>query len=694
MSPSQLRGWTVAVLSLASFAFLSVLSFTYGDGGGPGGLIYGVGMLAFGLVGAFIIVKVPGNRIGWVFAVIGILAPFSAFQQLAFDLLESGVDTGLVAVGQLVGTAGWNAFFVCMLVLVPLWYPSGTAINRYFGMVAPVAIAGWVMLGLSEMGGATVSILVDGSLPTDEGAWMTVANPFSHWPIPDLAAFDVGFLIIGVSALFAVASMIVRTVRSRGTERLQMKWLLLSEGLFVAFAMLSVPFEDQLDTVGTGGQLIIDLILGALVLAVPISVGFAITKHRLYEIDVIISRTVTYGALALFITGAYALVVVGIGTLVGAESNLALSIAAVAVVAVAFEPLRDRLQRWANRLVFGERATPYEVLSQATARFAGADTAEDALEQVTQLVVEGTGAAEAVLWLKVGGNLQPRASTPPTVLEGLADVRMNNDDVPELSGDASTLVRHGGEILGALSISKPRGESVTDMDDKMLHDIASGTGLLVRNISLNAELAERAEQLRLSRRRLVAAHDAERHRLERDLHDGAQQQVVAIKVKLGIAGTLAGREGAPKVESLVSSLAVETQVAVDAMRAVAHGIYPPLLEAEGLGAALTAARRAFPIGVDLEIDGIGRYGRSVEESLYFCSVETVTRAVDGGATWALIEMKESAGSVAFSVRHDGEVGNLISVRDRVEAFGGWLAVDGGGIVTGQLRSSDSKAVTV
>jgi signal transduction histidine kinase len=684
------RIWAVAVLSTLSFLFFSVFS--------TAGLIFGAGMLAFGLVGAFIIAKVPGNRIGWVFAVIGVLGPFSSFQQMALGWLESGVNPDVVAIFQIIAGAGWNVFFLCLLVLIPLWYPSGRPINRYVGSVAVVATLGWIMLVLGEIGGATVGILVDESLLGDD-AWLQIANPVASWPVPDSSLFDLGWFLLMISIPVAVTSMVVRRVKSRGVERLQMKWLLFSEGLVVGYVVLVTVFEEQLDPVGPGVQLALNLLLGALVLAVPISVGVAITKHRLYDIDVVISKTVTYGVLAVFITGVYALIVVGIGSLVGSgdEPNLMLSIAAVAIVAVAFEPLRNRLQRWANRLVFGHRATPYEVLSRATARFAGSDSPEEALKQVTQLVVDGTGAAEAVLWIRVGGNLQPRVATPPTAIEGLVGVSMTRDDLPELRADAATPVRHRGEVLGALSISKAPGESVTSVDDKMLHDIASSAGLLVRNISLNAELAERAEQLRVSRRRLVAAHDAERHRLERDLHDGAQQQVVAVKVKLGVARTLAEREGVPDVESLVSSLAATTQEAVDSMRAVAHGIYPPLLEAEGLEAALSAAIRALPIRVDLDSDEVGRYERSVEESLYFCSVETMTRAVDGGATWARIEMRETSDSVRFTVRHDGEVGDLVSVGDRVEAFGGELSLDveaGEVVVSGQLPMTDVVAVTV
>jgi signal transduction histidine kinase len=301
-----------------------------------------------------------------------------------------------------------------------------------------------------------------------------------------------------------------------------------------------------------------------------------------------------------------------------------------------------------------------------------------------------------VLWLKVGGSLQPSAATPAAALDAVSEVSISGDDIPNLLGQTSTPVRHRGEILGALSITKPPGESVTAIDEKMLHDVASGTGLLLRNIGLNAELAERAEQLRMSRRRLVSAHDAERHRLERNLHDGAQQQVVAIKVKLGIARTLAEREDAPEVGTLVSSLAEATQEAVDAMRAVAHGIYPPLLEAEGLRVALTAASRTTSIPIELEMDTFGRYERSVEESMYFCILETIAHAVDGGATWARVELAESPDAVRFTVHHDGTITELLAVEDRVAAFGGWATLTSSsseGAVIAELPTVDVLAVT-
>lgn len=408
-----------------------------------------------------------------------------------------------------------------------------------------------------------------------------------------------------------------------------------------------------------------------------------------------ISRALTYGVLAAFVTGIYALVVVGVGSLFGGgdEPNLVLSISAVAIVAVAFEPLRKRVQHWANVLVYGKRTTPYEVLASVTVRLADTRDPDEALGQITQLVADGTGASEAVLWLNVAASLIPRAATPPKSLADLEPIRDGSVSPSDIPGDRSVVIRHRGDVMGVLSITKARGESVNGSDEKILADVAAGTGVLLRNIGLNADLIERADQLRLSRRRLVAAQDAERHRLERNLHDGAQQHVVALKVKLGIARTLAEREGAESVADLVMALSDTTQRAVDGLRAVAHGIYPPLLEAEGLEAALSAAKRMDSIPVEIVVNRMDRYERSVEESVYFAVLGTITHGVDAGATWAVISLKGEPELVRFSVRVDADVSDLTGVEDRVDALGGKLTIvkdRGASIVSAEMpRQSPS-----
>jgi len=503
-----------------------------------------------------------------------------------------------------------------------------------------------------------------------QNPWSTLPISSAEGTVPGILGSlnDTGFLLASMAAVASIASLVVRYRRSVGVERSQIRWIAFG-GAVYAFALMfgdsvqATPVVDAL--VGLGVQS-----------ALVVSYGIAITKYRLYDIDVIISKTVTYGVLAAFITGVYALVVVGVGSLFGGgdEPNLALSIVAVAIVAVAFEPLRRRVQHWANVLVYGKRATPYEVLANATTRLADTSDPDRVLTEITQLVVDGTGASEAVLWLTVGEVMHPRASSPIEVVEGLIPVTTDADPSSVLPGDRVVAIRHRGEVLGALSITKERGDSVTGADEKVLGDVAAGAGVLLRNLGLNAELAARAEQLRVSRRRLVAAHDAERHRLERDLHDGAQQQVVALKVKLGIARTLAEREGAENIATLVVALAETTQQAVDGMRAVAHGIYPPLLEAEGLEAALGAAKRTIAVPVEITCTRLDRYDRSVEESVYFCVLGTVIRAGEMGAARVEIEVAGEDGWVRFVVRCDGAIGDLVSVDDRVDAIGGALRV--------------------
>lgn len=286
----------------------------------------------------------------------------------------------------------------------------------------------------------------------------------------------------------------------------------------------------------------------------------------------IASKSLTYLGLAIAIVAIYSAIVVGPVMIIGrwdaGDPGLLLPIVASAVVAVLFEPIRSRLERLANCVVCANRVSPYEVLSQVTSSLTDV-AAEDGTSDLAQLLARGTGAERAIVWVAGGGMLHPSAVSPDTARSGIVPVTIDgvrHDEVSE-----SRLVIHHGELFGALTIIKPRNDPVTPADRQLLSDVAAASGLLLRNVSLNSELEQHAADVRGSRRRLIAARDAERLRLERDLHDGAQQQVVALKVKLGIARTIAQREGADEIASLLTSLARDTQQAVDALRAVAHG---------------------------------------------------------------------------------------------------------------------------
>ncbi len=220
----------------------------------------------------------------------------------------------------------------------------------------------------------------------------------------------------------------------------------------------------------------------------------------------------------------------------------AVIVTATAIVAVGFQPVRERLQRVANRLVYGKRATPYEVLSQFSERVAESYASDAVLPRMARVLAEGTSADLAEVWLRSGDVLQRAAVFP---LQPTVPAAVNLNGAAELaipSADRSVVVRHQGEVLGALTVTKRRGESLTPIEIKLMDDLAHQAGLVLKNVGLTADLQARLDDLRASRQRLVAAQDDERRRLERNLHDGAQQHLVAIKVKLGLVEMLATRD--------------------------------------------------------------------------------------------------------------------------------------------------------
>jgi signal transduction histidine kinase len=400
---------------------------------------------------------------------------------------------------------------------------------------------------------------------------------------------------------------------------------------------------------------------------------------KLHDFDAVTNKAIVFGALAAFITGVYVAIVVGVGEAIGtsAKPNLGLSILATALVAVAYRPARARIQRVANGIVYGPRATPYEVLARFSDRVAGTYASEDVLTGMARILAEGTGATRASVWLRLGGELRPAASWPA-------------GDTPAPGSDRTVPVRHHGEILGALSAGRPSGEAFTPAEEKLLEDLASQAGQVLRNVRLTEELRARldeisikAAELRASRQRIVAAQDEERRRLERNIHDGAQQHLVALAVKLRLARNLVSKDAA-RSRALLIELQGEAAEALETLRGLARGIYPPLLAEGGLLAALTAQSRKVGVHTSIDADGIGRYPSEVEAAIYFCCLEALQNVAKyASALAASVKLHESAGALQFSVTDDG-VGfdpeavrpgvGLQNMRDRVEALGGRLEV--------------------
>ncbi|HVM15631.1 MAG TPA: ATP-binding protein, partial [Egibacteraceae bacterium] len=434
---------------------------------------------------------------------------------------------------------------------------------------------------------------------------------------------------------------------------------------------------------------------------IPIALFVGILRFRLWNIERVISRALVYGLLAGFVGLVYVGVVVGVGRAVGTQGDsVILSIIATGVVAVAFQPAKGQLERIANRMVYGRRATPYEVLSAFSERVGEAVATEETLARMAQVLAEGTAAKRVDVWLAVGGELRPAASWPAQA-EAVAPVTLPDGQLPPLDGvTAACPVRHQDELLGALSVTKPGTEGMAPTEEKLLSDLAAQAGLVLRNARLTTELLERLAELRASRQRLVSAQDEARRRLERNIHDGAQQQLVALKVRIRLAERMA-EKGRP-VDDLLRALAADTDEAIDTLRDLARGIYPPLLAAEGLPTALRAQAQKVPVPVDVVDEGVGRYDQALEAAVYFCCLEALQNVAKyAGASRVQITLTEDGGNLVFSVADDGSGfdtasngrgAGLQNMEDRLDALGGRLTVrsapGAGTTITGVLPLED------
>ena len=687
--------WTLTVAVTATAMIYDAVrplpaSLINQQGNATDGVVSIVFIGGFATVGALLVWKRSGNPIGWLLSATGL-----SYAAAGFGIFLSHFPAAL----PYVNWSGWLWLFgLGLTVFVLLLFPTGHLPSRRW---QPVAWAAAVGLAAWVLGNAFAPRIITDNTPTPNpiGVASPAGNVFFVLAVGGLA------LILG-SGLAAIVSVVFRYRRAGTVEREQLKWLVYA-GALIVVAVLAQPVVGYFLGPGDASNLQNALSSGAAAF-IPVAIGIAIFRYRLYDIDVVINKTLVYGSLAAFITAVYVAIVVGLGSLIAqhsAQAGFWLSIAATAVVAVAFQPVRARVQHLANRLVYGRRATPYEVLAQFAERTAGTYATEELLPRMARILAEGTAARRADVWLQAGGVFRDDAAWPPGE-PPLPETRAGTDGLLAVPGADRVLpVRYQGEVLGALSVHKRPGEQLTPAEDKLLADLAAQAGLVLRNVGLWEQLTARLEEIRASRQRLVAAQDEERRRIERNIHDGAQQQLVALTIKLNLTEGLIGTDPEGERE-LLAELRREAASAVEDLRDLARGIYPPLLAGEGLPAALRAQAAKSPVPTSVDADDIARYPQDVEAAVYFCILEALQNVAKyAEASSARVRLAVSGDELRFEVADDGagfDPGakaygtGLQGMADRLSAHDGVLDVrsapGAGTVVTGRLRIRVLEAV--
>jgi signal transduction histidine kinase len=636
--------------------------------------------------GAVILNYVPGHLVGrclLAYGLMGALA-FSGFG-LAVAFAEAGSQS-VAAVAEGVSAAIITAGFL----LLPgslLMFPTGALPSPRWRVVV------WLM-AITALGGTFAALVIG-----DFGGDTSTGTSFGPGPLDerfgDLAAAisDAFFLALMVCLVAIALSLVIRYRRSVGDERLQIKWVATAGAFLTVGALLNGPGEV------TGiGEVIVVVGLAS----VPLSMAVAIIKYHLFDIDVVIKRSITFGVLVVFIGVMYVAIVVGIGELLGDRSSLGLSVLATAVVAIAFQPVRSRVERLANRLVYGKRATPYEVLARFSRR-GSEESDEDVLVRIPRLIVDGTGASNATVWVKADNGFRAAASWPIAESSRGLDASREFLD-PE--AEVSLPVFHDDELLGGISLVAARGVAITPPELELVESLASGLGLTLRNAELTGALRQQVKDLRRSRDRIVSASDEARRSLEHDLDSGPQQHLVAVKVKLAPVRRLAEDAGAARTAGVLADVEIQAGDAIQAVRNFAAGVYPPLLSAEGLSVALGQETRRAAIPVDLNADGVGRYPRDVEAAVYFSILEALQNTAKyAEADSAAVRLSETNGDLRFDVRDDGNGfdpgtvrrgAGLNGIGDRIDTVGGTWTIsstpDEGTTVSGSVPVKDRVSV--
>ena len=528
----------------------------------------GILSLVYPTMGALIVSRLPRNPIGWLFCGVGLLyairriaqayAEYTRYGNIAFPL---GDYAGWLA-SSLAYT--WQALAVVFLMLL---FPDGRLLSRRWRIVVGIAICG-----------AALAAFYDAFAPyygNPFGVVGVIGGLFTTYKL-FAASESLGMALLLASSLAALFSLILRLRRARGDERQQLMWFLYAAVPAVvglsAVTLEGIVFRFTTDllfsTIRVPSPWLsfsMDVYYASLIalLVLPLFTYIAILRHGLYDIDRLINRTLVYGALTACIAGIYVLMVGGIGTVFEARGNLGISLLAAVLVAVLFQPLRSRLQRGVNRLMYGERDDPYAVTSRLGRRLEAAIEPEAVLPTVTETIAQALKLPYVAILLKEGEGYRSAAAYGSPMNES----------------EALPLVYQREEIGRLVIAPRAPGEEFSVTDYRLLEDLARQAEVAMHAVRLTTDLQR-------SRERLVATREEERRRLRRDLHDGFGPTLASLGLGLNVARKLMANEKLQDADGVLDRLERETEETVADVRRLIYGLRPPALDDLGLIAAL------------------------------------------------------------------------------------------------------------
>jgi signal transduction histidine kinase len=582
-----------------------------------------------------------------------------------------------------------------LVMMVTNLSPAFPALSYVVGFTSPVGMCITLLQLLCVSSAAFFFVLFvlfpDGRFVPGWTRWLTLAwlawqvpfclpstSPFSlmRWPPLLLAA-----LFLGMGLVWGFAQLYRYRRVSTAIQRQQTKWVVFGMlvSMFVDAANLLPPLVlPALAQPGLAHSLyaiLSEVTFPLFLLLIPGTIGLAVLRYRLWDIDLIINRTLVYGLLTASIIGLYLLVVVGLGALFSALGNLLMSLFATGLVAVFFQPLHQRLQRAVNHLMFGERDDPYRVLSRLSSRLEATLVTDALLPTIVETVAQALKLPSVAITYKQLGEDILAAST------GEACEREALVRVP--------LVAQTEQVGDLLLSARTPGESLTPADLRLLQDLAPQIAVAVQTVRLTAELKQLTSDLQQSRTRLIAAREEERRRLRRDLHDGLGPTLASLTFKIDAARNLL-KQDSERADQLLEGMREQAQEAITDIRRLVYDLRPPALDELGLLSALREQAASYQHqGLRIIIETpecLPPLPAAVEVATYRIAQEALTNALrHAEAQRCLLCLHLHEGRLTLQVSDDGKgiapghhIGvGLLAMHERAVELGGRCTITGG-----------------